>query len=379
MARRSLSEEQQALLAEAKALKRRSDEAEKALRAAVGTYDDNVRRAQKTLKEAESIPKRGSFEGATLFEDRLEIKGRPRVSLESGPISVAVSSSGGTGKEGKVFVEIDTPEFRHVIETDRGKESAARDFAAKVVTATRSAGKVREARHERIARARRDLQAAQENTAAIDACERVAFELREKVAADNEKLVAADLKPVSVPGATRTEISRSIQRRRAIIGVGILALLVAGIAACSVLVPSNSSSDSTPSTAVTTTSQPQSSTLPAGTTSQAPSEQSRIKLVRSSSVCREVASQAKIRVFASFRNTGDAAGSVDVTPWRRYSDNTVNQSSLDMFTAKVPPHRVKIFYADYGFDSTKHDLIQCGLILDGDFSRIRRIRVQVWP
>jgi hypothetical protein len=107
--------------------------------------------------------------------------------------------------------------------------------------------------------------------------------------------------------------------------------------------------------------------------------QAHVAIIEGNSTCKELFSIATIRVFVGFRNDGDAAGSIDVTPWRRYSDGSVNDSVLDEFTVDVPAHGVKETYADYGFDSTKHDLVQCGVILNGDSAHVTPLRVEQLP
>jgi hypothetical protein len=95
---------------------------------------------------------------------------------------------------------------------------------------------------------------------------------------------------------------------------------------------------------------------------------SRITLVHSQSFCTEDPSTAYLYVYVTLTNTGSSRGSVDVRPWRRYSDGGVNDSVLDTFTVKVPAHSTRKVYGKYGYKATDHDLIQCGVYLDSSIN-----------
>jgi hypothetical protein len=87
----------------------------------------------------------------------------------------------------------------------------------------------------------------------------------------------------------------------------------------------------------------------------------RIRLVAEQSYCQANPFEARILVYVTLRNVGDAAGEVDAVPVRRYSDASVNDSVLDTMTMAVPAKQTKRFFAEFDYNAEEHDLIECGL------------------
>ncbi len=71
------------------------------------------------------------------------------------------------------------------------------------------------------------------------------------------------------------------------------------------------------------------------------------------------------RAFAAFANGyRGAAGEIDLRPWRRYSDGSVNESVVDTFTVKVPAYGTKKTFAKFGYNPQEHELLGCGVYSD---------------
>jgi hypothetical protein len=135
-------------------------------------------------------------------------------------------------------------------------------------------------------------------------------------------------------------------------------LFVAGIAAVGFVIHSSSSSrsDKTSSDAAASTGV------------------ARLQLEKNASYCRADPLDARLYVYVTFRNTGTARGTVSVTPWRRYSDGTTNDSVMDMFQVTVPAHKFKTIYGAYDYNAQQHDLLECGVYV-GSNLRPTPIRV----
>lgn len=89
-------------------------------------------------------------------------------------------------------------------------------------------------------------------------------------------------------------------------------------------------------------------------------------VITNRSLCLADAADARIHFRITVRNqdpTRDA--SAYVTPWRRYSDNSVNDSSQDALTLDVPAGETKTFRAEFGYNAEDHRLIECGVTYDG--------------
>jgi hypothetical protein len=87
----------------------------------------------------------------------------------------------------------------------------------------------------------------------------------------------------------------------------------------------------------------------------------RITVVKSKSFCRTDPSTAYLYVYVTLRNRGSEAGEIDLRPWRRYSDGSVNDSVVDVFTVKVGAYATKKTYARFGYNPQEHELLACGV------------------
>lgn len=92
---------------------------------------------------------------------------------------------------------------------------------------------------------------------------------------------------------------------------------------------------------------------------------SRLSIVASESLCLADASAARIHFRITVRNEGERDDEVDVTPWRRYSDNTVNDSAADELGLDVPAGETVTFRAEFGYNAEEHRLVECGVRFDG--------------
>jgi hypothetical protein len=134
-------------------------------------------------------------------------------------------------------------------------------------------------------------------------------------------------------------------------------LAIAGIAAIGFVIHNSSSSSNDTSS---------SAAPPSGT--------ARLQLETHASYCRTDPFDARLYVYVTFRNTGTARGTVSVTPWRRYSDGSTNDSVMDMFQVTVPAHKFKTVYGMYDYNAQQHELLECGVYV-GDNLRPIPIRV----
>ncbi len=98
----------------------------------------------------------------------------------------------------------------------------------------------------------------------------------------------------------------------------------------------------------------------------APAAETSISLAAGQSTCLADPSTAKIYFFITLKNTGNASGEIDARPWRRYSDNEVNDSIVDTLTMTVPAGATKKFHAEFGYNAEAHGVLECGLIMGSD-------------
>jgi hypothetical protein len=90
------------------------------------------------------------------------------------------------------------------------------------------------------------------------------------------------------------------------------------------------------------------------------SSASEVSLVPEHSLCLVDPAGARIHFRISVSNVGTGSQTVYVTPWRRYSDNSVNDSFVDRLTLDVPTGET-MFRADFGYNAERHSLIECGV------------------
>jgi hypothetical protein len=90
-----------------------------------------------------------------------------------------------------------------------------------------------------------------------------------------------------------------------------------------------------------------------------------ITLVADKSFCLALPN-AKIGFYVTLRNNDQVDGEINAIPWRRYSDNEVNDSIIDTMTFPVPAGSVRKFRNEFGYNAEAHEVIECGLIMEGD-------------
>jgi hypothetical protein len=74
----------------------------------------------------------------------------------------------------------------------------------------------------------------------------------------------------------------------------------------------------------------------------------------------------KVMFSIMLRNSGTAAGKVDITPVRLYDDGSVNQSAMDMLIdVRVPAHsRRQVNSPAYKYKAHEHEIASCGVIIN---------------
>lgn len=92
-----------------------------------------------------------------------------------------------------------------------------------------------------------------------------------------------------------------------------------------------------------------------------------VTILADKSFCLPDPSSAKIYLSVALRNDGASAEEIELTPVRRYSDNSTNDSVIDTVTATVEPGgAIQTFHADFGYNAEEHSLLECSL-RDKDF------------
>ena len=93
-----------------------------------------------------------------------------------------------------------------------------------------------------------------------------------------------------------------------------------------------------------------------------------LKVVAAQSFCVPVAADATTRFFVTIRNTGGKEGKAAIVPWRRHNDASVNNGIADQTDeVTIPAASTAKFNTTVPFDGTKHELIECRVILGSDF------------
>jgi hypothetical protein len=91
-----------------------------------------------------------------------------------------------------------------------------------------------------------------------------------------------------------------------------------------------------------------------------------VRLIASKSFCLANPYDAKVYFYMTVRNPNSEEQDVDARPWRRYSDNSTNDSFMDTLTMTVPAGTTKKFKAEFGYNAENHSLLECGLYFDGE-------------
>jgi hypothetical protein len=102
----------------------------------------------------------------------------------------------------------------------------------------------------------------------------------------------------------------------------------------------------------------------ADASASAPEDLSQLELVTSKSFCLSDPASAHVNVYVTVRNIGSTEGTMEIRPWRRYSDSSVNDSILDAFKVTVPANSTKKTYGEYGYNAEAHSLLECGVFVD---------------
>jgi hypothetical protein len=100
-----------------------------------------------------------------------------------------------------------------------------------------------------------------------------------------------------------------------------------------------------------------------------------ISLVKHRSYCTTDPFDARLYVHFTLRNTGASKGSIDIRPWRRYSDGSVNDSPMDTMTVDVPGGETKSSYGAFNYNPQEHELLECGVYV-GDSTTVTLLRVE---
>lgn len=74
----------------------------------------------------------------------------------------------------------------------------------------------------------------------------------------------------------------------------------------------------------------------------------------------------KVIFYLTLRNTGTAAGKVNIIPVRHYDDGEFNRSAMDMLIdVRVPGRSVQRFRTDaYTYKAHEHEIEACGVIIN---------------
>jgi hypothetical protein len=100
--------------------------------------------------------------------------------------------------------------------------------------------------------------------------------------------------------------------------------------------------------------------------SDEPTRSAEWTVIANRSFCLADPGAAKLHFRITVRNEDDFVDAeADVRPWRRYSDNSVNDSGADALTLDVPAGETVTFRAEFGYDAEKHRLVECGVELNG--------------
>jgi len=85
------------------------------------------------------------------------------------------------------------------------------------------------------------------------------------------------------------------------------------------------------------------------------------------SYCQADPFEARLLVHVTLRNDDTEDATIDLRPWRRYSDASVNDSFLDtMLDLAIPAGSSKSFYGEFDYNAEEHSLIECGVYMPGD-------------
>jgi hypothetical protein len=90
-----------------------------------------------------------------------------------------------------------------------------------------------------------------------------------------------------------------------------------------------------------------------------------IRVVPAGSSCLEDPYNAKIIFTVHLRNSGSEDGTAEVTPVRRYSDSSRNDSIMDMLSVDVPAYGDRTVWHSYDYNAEAHSLLECWAQIDG--------------
>jgi hypothetical protein len=88
-----------------------------------------------------------------------------------------------------------------------------------------------------------------------------------------------------------------------------------------------------------------------------------VKLNARGSWCVPDPLNAKVYFFVTLRNPDLSSDDVDLRPWRRYSDNSTNDSIIDIQTASLSGKRIEKFRFDLGYNAEDHAVLECGVYM----------------
>ncbi len=203
----AMSPKQRELYEAEKEYKKSVKQAERGLTWAETAHSMKVTVAEASVREAQGSVKKhlGSYWGkdgkkVELYENRIKVPhegsranwlGQVEHFFESRPVEATVNNAGG------LHLQVEGVGFASLIQCKPEDESKVREFALKINNASDSIHAMLEARERAVARARRELEATQNDRASIDAAK---LKL-EAVKGDTDRLDAARSKVAEVPPA----------------------------------------------------------------------------------------------------------------------------------------------------------------------------------
>ena len=205
--------------------------AESAVRDAKETQERRIKAAEKKMREAEKDADRrlGSYKSASLYADRVAGKG---VVVPLGTRLVArveIRPRSASGRDGqpadlwRPFLVIESPAGNIVVEGEPDDEQAARNFAAAVNKAAANAEEAARARKAALDQLQRELEEARSDTSAIQEAEAALA----AVQADTSKVDEAQAALEDLKASLPAEAVEGYERKQAELGTK--ALIVIGI------------------------------------------------------------------------------------------------------------------------------------------------------
>jgi hypothetical protein len=90
-----------------------------------------------------------------------------------------------------------------------------------------------------------------------------------------------------------------------------------------------------------------------------------ISVVEARSFCDVYPWDASVKFVVTLTNESDVDGEADVTPVRRYSDASVNDSFTDTMSIAVPARQTRTVFHLYDYKASEHDLLRCWARVEG--------------